>query len=180
MVESATDNAIVSMDFDGRITAWSPRAERIFGWSAAEAVDADGAMLWTPEDLAAGLPERERRVADAAGTVADDRWHMRRNGTRFWGSGHLTPLRNGRPRGYLKILRDRSVERKAELAQRESEARLADTLEALPVGQQPFLTKSAPLDRSASPASLTIGACLDRHKCSIQRRHYVIEPVWLA
>lgn len=97
----------------------------MLGWTADEAIGRDGAIIWTPEDRAAGLPEREMRLADAAGTAADERWHLRRDGSRIWGSGHLTPLRNGRPRGYLKVLRDRTAERRAEEATRESEARAA-------------------------------------------------------
>lgn len=123
VVESATDNAIIQMDFDGRITGWSPGAERVLGWSAAEAIGQDGAIIWTPEDCAAALPERERRLADMAGSAAGDRWHVKRDGTRFWGSGHLTPLRNGRPRGYLKVLRDRTAEWRAEEVLRENAAR---------------------------------------------------------
>ena len=83
VVESATDHAIISMDFDGRITGWSPGAERVLGWSAAEAIGQEGAIIWTPEDRAAGMPEHERRTADATGSAADERWHMRRDGTRF-------------------------------------------------------------------------------------------------
>jgi PAS domain S-box-containing protein len=123
VVESATDSAIIEMDFDGRITGWSPGAERLLGWTAAEAIGQDGAMIWTPEDRAADQAAGERRVADETGSVAADRWHLKRDGTRFWGSGHLTPLRNGRPRGYLKVLRDRTPERRAEEAIRASEAR---------------------------------------------------------
>jgi len=37
LVETALD-AIVTMDASGRITGWSPQAESIFGWTAAEAV----------------------------------------------------------------------------------------------------------------------------------------------
>ncbi|WP_431271120.1 PAS domain S-box protein [Dankookia sp. P2] len=122
VVESATSHAIIEMDFEGRITGWSPGAEHVLGWTAAEAIGQDGAVIWTLEDRAAGEPERERQVADAVGTMAGDRWHVRCDGARFWGSGHLTLLRNGRPRGYLKILRDRTAERRAEEALRESEA----------------------------------------------------------
>ena len=134
VVQSATDNAIIAMDFDGRITGWSPGAERLFGWMAAEAIGQQGAMIWTPEDRAAGLADREMRTADAAKSAADDRWYLRRDGTRFWGSGHLTPLRNGRPRGYLKVLRDRTPERNAEEALRANEAKYLDLFGSMDAG----------------------------------------------
>jgi PAS domain S-box-containing protein len=123
VVESATDNAIIEMNFAGRITGWSPGAERVLGWTAAEAIGQDGEIIWVPEGHAVGLPAEERRAADETGSVAAERWHLKRDGTRFWGAGHLTPLRNGRPHGYLRVLRDRTPERRAEEALRASEAR---------------------------------------------------------
>ena len=72
VVQSATDNAIIEMDFDGRITGWSPGAERLFGWMAAEAIGQRGAMIWTPEDRAAGTaPVWARCEALCSAAVAD-------------------------------------------------------------------------------------------------------------
>ena len=134
VVESATGHAVIEMDFDGRITGWSSGAERLLGWTAAEAVGQAGALIWTPEDRAAGLPEREIRIATDAGSAAGDRWYLRRDGTRFWGSGHLTPLRNGRPRGYLKVLRDRTAERNAEEMLRANEAKYRALFDSMDEG----------------------------------------------
>jgi len=88
--------------------------------------------MFTPEDRAAGMPEAEMQKALAAGCATDERWHMKRDGTRFWGSGQLTPLRNGRCHGFLKILRDRTQEREAEAKLRESELRFRTLAEGIP------------------------------------------------
>lgn len=62
------------------------------------------ALIFTPEDRAAGAPEAETRIASAEGTAEDERWHVRRDGVRFWGSGQLTPLHEGGGLvGYLNV-----------------------------------------------------------------------------
>lgn len=78
MVQSATDHAILEMDFAGRVTGWSPGAKRVLSWTAAAAaIGPDEAAIWTEEDRAAGVPKRERQVADDTGSAADERWPCR-------------------------------------------------------------------------------------------------------
>ena len=50
------------------------------------------------------------------GRAADDRWHLRRDGSRFWATGMMTPLfdTTGELRGFLKILRDSTAARTAQ------------------------------------------------------------------
>jgi PAS domain S-box-containing protein len=45
------------------------------------------------------------------------------DGSRFWGSGLMVPMKAGGPPGFVKIMRDRTRERAAELALRQSEER---------------------------------------------------------
>ena len=65
-----------------------------------------------------GAPEREAAKALSEGRAEKERWHLRKNGTRFWGSGLVMPLRGGAgeggaPVGLLEIMRDRT-ERKGQ------------------------------------------------------------------
>ncbi len=108
LVENVKDYAIFIIDEQRRIQSWSAGAERILGYSEAEIMGERLDCFFTPEDLAAGEPEREIRTALATGRGEDDRWHLRRNGTRFWCSGVTTPLRDasGAFRGFAKIMRD--------------------------------------------------------------------------
>src|SRR5262245_55504971 len=48
LVESSGD-AIVTKDLDGTITTWNPGAERIFGYSAKEAIGKPITMLMPPD-----------------------------------------------------------------------------------------------------------------------------------
>jgi len=133
--DSAVDFAIITTDGDGRITAWNLGAERILGWSAGEMVGQPTATFFTPEDRAAGVPEKEMRSAAETGRAVDERWHLRRDGSRFWASGELMPLRSpegGNP-GFLKILRDRTAATVEEGATRRSRDELQVVTDALPV-----------------------------------------------
>ncbi|HEX8533291.1 MAG TPA: PAS domain-containing protein [Allosphingosinicella sp.] len=121
MVEGAEDFAIFTLDEHGVIGSWNRGAERILGYPAEEAVGRPGAEIFTGEDRAAGAPDDEMNRARAAGRAVDERWHVRRDGSRFWASGLLMRLAGG---GYLKMFRDRTAEHSAEAALRESEARL--------------------------------------------------------
>ena len=89
-------------------------AERVLGWAAAEVLGRSADLIWTAEDRAAGVPAAERKRALADGRATDERWHLRRGGAQFWGSGLLMPLLDGgRPVGFVKILRDRTAEQAA-------------------------------------------------------------------
>ena len=117
ILESATDYAIFTLDPSGRVTSWNAGAGALLGWSEAEALGMDGRAVFVPEDRRRGAPEAEMACAAAEGRAEDQRWHLRKDGSRFWGSGLLLPLRGARPGGYLKIMRDRTQQRQAGVRQ---------------------------------------------------------------
>ena len=127
MVESAGDFAIFTTGLDGVITSWNPGAERLLGWSEPEAVGQHACMIFTPADQARAACDAEMRGAREDGRAEDERWHVRKDGTRFWASGLMMRLQDdvtGTHVGYLKILRDRTPQHEANKRVRESEARL--------------------------------------------------------
>jgi signal transduction histidine kinase len=67
-------------------------------------------MLFTPADVETRLHEVELELARQTGRSEDDRWHVRKDGTRFWGNGVVNPLHDAQHRhtGYAKLLRDRT------------------------------------------------------------------------
>jgi PAS domain S-box-containing protein len=121
ILESAKDYAIIAFDLDGRITRWNSGAELIFGYSEKEAVGQTTHLLFTPEDRAAGVPEMEMKKALREGRADDERWHLRKDGARFFASGVMQLLRDGETEGFVKICRDQTERLRAENALRERE-----------------------------------------------------------
>ena len=72
--------------------SWNAGAERLLGWSE-EMVGRLVDRIFTPEDCAAGMPEREAAKALAEGRAEHERWHVRKDGARFWASGLTMALR---------------------------------------------------------------------------------------
>jgi len=70
IVETATDYAIFTIDPEGRIVTWPSGAQQVFGWTEDEAAGRPMEITYTPEDLAAGVPETERREARNNGPSA--------------------------------------------------------------------------------------------------------------
>ena len=77
-VFETSEFAILTMDRGGRITGWSVGASRLFGYTENEAIGLPGAALFTPDDAAAGVPEREIGRALSLGRSKDERWHLRK------------------------------------------------------------------------------------------------------
>jgi PAS domain S-box-containing protein len=132
IVESAVDYAIITIGLDGVITGWNKAAEAILGWTDAEAIGQSFHLIFTPADRAAGVPEAEMQGALIDGKAADNRWHLKRDGSRFWSSGQLTPLRNHDLRGYVKILRDSTDEQLVAERLQASEAEFRLLIETIP------------------------------------------------
>ena len=131
VIESTKDYAIITFDLDGRVTGWNTGAEQVFGYTEPEIVGQPNSVLFTPADRALGVPEKELRDALEKGRAEDERWHLRKDGTRFYASGVVQPLRDSKTEGFVKIARDQTERIKAETALREKE-----TLQKLVTAQE--------------------------------------------
>ncbi|WP_375463474.1 sensor histidine kinase [uncultured Methylobacterium sp.] len=161
-VESATDYAIFTIDLAGRITGWNTGAQNLLGWSDEEVVGHPANVIFTPEDDRHAIPEEEMRVAVSEGRADDNRWHLRKDGARFWANGLMMPMRDdeGALAGFLKILRDRTDARRAsehrELLINELNHRVKNTLATV----QAFVTQTLRTAASLSEAREAIIARL--------------------
>jgi len=106
VAESTRDYAIITLDEQGVITTWNKGAELIFGYSKAEAEGAYYDFIFSPEDRASGVPENELLAVRTHGRSEDERWHVRKDGNRFFCSGEVTLLSGDNLKGYVKIARD--------------------------------------------------------------------------
>jgi len=132
LVENAREYGIISFDLGGCITHWNKGAERIFGWSEDEVRGEDASLIFTPEDRAQGAPGREIETARREGRAADERWHLKKDGSQFFAEGAMMALGwdEGDVRGYVKILRDNTENRAAQEAVRQNEERLKQVSDA--------------------------------------------------
>jgi two-component system CheB/CheR fusion protein len=111
---SMPDFAIMTMDEAGLVTSWSAGAERLFGYAESEMLGLPIAVIFTPEDRAAGMPEKEMSTALEAGRALDERWHQRKDGSTIFVSGIMSSMRLGRLKGFAKIARDVTAKRQEE------------------------------------------------------------------
>jgi PAS domain S-box-containing protein len=116
MVENAKDYAIIMLDPEGLIATWNAGAERILGYSEAEVIGRPGKIIFTAADISAGKSEEELRKALTEGRAVNERWHRRKDGSRFWGSGMIMPLydETGELRGFVNVFRDLTEHKRTE------------------------------------------------------------------
>ncbi len=110
LAQQSREHAIILLDVDARMIWWNPGAEYIFGFSSSEMMGRSLADLFIPEDVEKGIPDQEMELAVNFGRAEDDRWQVRRDGSRFWATGILLALRdeNDKLLGFAKILRNRT------------------------------------------------------------------------
>ncbi|MHB0960035.1 MAG: PAS domain S-box protein [Pirellulaceae bacterium] len=125
LVKNVKDHAIFTLDTNGRISSWNVEAERILGYSEAEALGQDFSLIFAADDIARGRPEEELRVAQEKGRAEDERWHKKKNGELFWALGIVTPMHDARGKhvGFSKILRDMTDRRQMEELLRQAQFR---------------------------------------------------------
>lgn len=109
LVEGVRDYAITMLDPKGRIISWNQGAERLYGWTAEDAI---GQM--------ADEPIKAVAIALHTGRHEDEGWRTRRNGSRFWAHVVLTAQRDdrGRVAGLVRIAHDTTEHKRHEDALR--------------------------------------------------------------
>ena len=135
-VEGAHEYAIILLDREGKIVSWNAGAERIKGFSAEQIMGQPFTVFYTGEDVLAGKPAKELKLAEDQGRWEGEGWRVRADGSKFWASVLSTPLRNeaGNLRGFSKLTRDISQRKQAEEA-----ALKASTLQKCDLQQRQFL-----------------------------------------
>src|SRR5687767_5458101 len=121
-LSTTEDYGIILLDSDGNVSRWSRGAERLFGYQPDEVEGTLAHQIFVPPDRQAGVPEIELQMARDQGRAEDERWHLRKDGSRFWASGVMVSLReNGRILGFAKVVRDFTERRRLEEAVRQTQ-----------------------------------------------------------
>ncbi len=118
IVESVKDYAIFTLDREGRVSSWSPAAQRIKGYAAEEIIGQHFSKFYVPEDIERGKPAYELEAAAELGRVEDEGWRLRKDGSRFWANVVITALRDksGELYGFSKVTRDFTERKQGEEA----------------------------------------------------------------
>ena len=118
IVDSAVETAIITTDLQGCVTSWNEGAHRLLGWEEEEIL---GQTLERLFPAGTGEEAIKAEMADAAATGSGGRqegWRVRKDGSRLWAAGEMTPIRDADDQivGFTKVIRDRSSKRQAEEA----------------------------------------------------------------
>ena len=133
LVTSVVDYAIYSMDVNGVITGWNLGAERIKGYTTAEAIGKHFSIFYLPEDVARGTPQANLARAAEKGHFEHEGWRVRKDGRRLWARVTITAIRDedGALLGFSKVTRDLSERRAHEEQLREREENLRLVVEGV-------------------------------------------------
>ena len=120
LVSAVRDYAIFMLDPDGNVATWNLGAERIKGYAPKEIIGRHFSTFYSDEDIENGKPARELAIAREQGSVEDEGWRVRKDGSRFWANVVITAVYDaqGALRGFAKVTRDITERAKAEQTQR--------------------------------------------------------------
>ena len=124
-ISSVADYAIYMLSPEGHVVSWNLGAQRFKGYAPHEIIGQHFSRFYTAEDLARGVPAYALKTAETQGKFEAEGWRVRKDGTRFWASVVIDPIRDehGHLIGFTKITRDITEKRQAQEALRVSEER---------------------------------------------------------
>ena len=154
-IVDSSDDAIISKDLKGVITSWNKSAERLFGYSAEEAIGRSVTMLIPPDRL-----DEEPKILEQLkrGERVDhfETIRVRKDGARLNISLTISPVRDasGRIVGASKVARDITERKQAEIALSNRHAQFETLLNQSPLGV--YLVDSEFRIREVNPVALPV------------------------
>lgn len=137
LVNGVVDYAIYMLSPEGVVSNWNAGGQRIKGYSASEIVGQHFSRFYADADQAAGRPARALEIARTTGRYEEEGWRVRKDGTFFWASVVIDPVRDddGELIGFAKITRDATERREAQLKLQRVERQLAESQKLDALGQ---------------------------------------------
>lgn len=116
IIDSLQDYSIFTLDKESLINSWNSGATKIFQYETGEVIGKHFDIIFTEEDKKNGIPKKEIDTALEEGRAIDNRWHLCKDGSKFYAYGLVFPLtgKEGEMLGYVKILRDLTERKKSE------------------------------------------------------------------
>ena len=133
VIDSMPDYSIFTVDKELKINSWSSGSTQLFQYEVEEIMGKDFDIIFTEDDKKNGIPKTEIAIALKDGEAADNRWHIRKDGRKFYAYGQVYPItgEDGEMKGYVKILRD--------LTERQNAEKYAKDVEELSVHKESIL-----------------------------------------
>jgi PAS domain S-box-containing protein len=137
LVSGVTDYALYMLDPKGNIVSWNAGGERIKGYTPGEIIGQHFSRFYTPEDRTDGKPARALSIAETTGRYDEEGWRVRKDGSFFWASVVIDPIRDddGKLIGFAKITRDITERREAQIKLEKMQRQLAEAQKMDALGQ---------------------------------------------
>jgi len=123
LVESVRDYAVNLIDTEGRILTWNEGAQRIYNLTGAEALGQNYSIFFTPEQIAAGEPERQiQKASQCSEALRIEGWRASNSGEKIWAEIEFKAVRSGSGQlsGFTRVLHDLTGHKRAEENLREA------------------------------------------------------------
>ena len=166
LLETVPDCAAWTLDAAGRVTGWTPSAERLLGFRADEVRGAPFSRFYLAAEVESGHPARALELAARLKRFEDEGLRVRRDGT-FWAHVAITALRSGgQVTGFAVLARDLSGQRRAEervreAAREEAEAeRMASRFKLLADAARSFAEAAPRVDLALAAVTHRVAECL--------------------
>ena len=137
LINGVTDYALYMLDPNGIVTNWNVGGQRIKGYLPEEIIGQHFSRFYSDADRAAGRPARALQIARDNGRYEEEGWRVRKDGTFFWASVVIDPIRDDENRllGFAKITRDISERREAQQNMEKIQRQLAESQKLDALGQ---------------------------------------------
>ncbi len=137
LVDGVTDYALYMLDPEGKVASWNAGGQRIKGYAPEEIIGQHFSRFYTPVDQAEGKPARALSIAETTGRYEEESWRVRKDGSFFWASVVIDPIRNdhGELIGFAKITRDITERREAQISLEKMQRKLAESQKMDALGQ---------------------------------------------
>src|SRR6478609_1176895 len=137
LINGVTDYALYMLDPNGIVSNWNVGGQRIKGYLPEEIIGRHFSRFYSPADQAAGRPARALRLAQQNGRYEEEGWRVRKDGTFFWASVIIDPIRDEQNTllGFAKITRDITERREAQQNMEKMQQQLAQSQKLDALGQ---------------------------------------------
>jgi len=116
LIEGVREYAIFLLSPEGMVASWNSGAQRINCYESTEIIGRHVSCLYPSDAVSSGRPDWLLRTAAKEGSVEDEGWLLRKDGTTFWADVVITALPGGEGKnhGFVQIIRDLTDRRKVE------------------------------------------------------------------